>query len=525
MPYRRYYVKALQELNKVNKIDYNERVLAEPMYNIIRAQDNPEKIDELIRNQFVNRYVEEGAKVEKKRQEMMLLSKAKPNKKKLVEDAKKIHNPATFAFNLMDILQHAANGMAHLERKQDTYQSVPFFGFDADQVVELMQKQVDSYSYREGRKFELFKAYGILDQRFLNEAKELDEIVKNNKNYVSASDEEKEKIHRTYITKKLVEEELNSHIFIWKWFHGAEVKAMNEYIKTAGDLLKSVELPGENEEHFPADEVNATANKGFAMSDPSQRSSLEKIFVNAKNKANEKIQNGDRTQREAAMKRIEDKSKEDKRIAEEKLLKEQREKEAKEQEAETNAIKNAEKKQRQQDKINLDHTTFKREEIDKKPGLKEKIAEAQSKPLPQRLFETYYRPSSDPEEFEKEKAAFKEWKETAKNLPNKAMRRTFAANSLKAANQSSFNKTAFANEMQRKTKENELVIAAHESEVGLLKTFEGYKAPTESELMEILALQDQLKNSVNDKKDVQIEPPKAENDQQVKAIENPINQK
>jgi hypothetical protein len=145
-----------------------------------------------------------------------------------------------------------------------------------------MKTQVNGYSYKEGRKFELFKAYGILDQRFLNEAKELEEIVKNGRNCISASDEEKEKINKTYITKKLVEEELNSHIFLWKWFHGAEVKAMNEYIKTADDLLKKVELPGDHEEHFPKNEIEATANSGYAMSDYDQKASLEQIFVNAK---------------------------------------------------------------------------------------------------------------------------------------------------------------------------------------------------------------------------------------------------
>ena len=196
MPYQKYYVKALKELNKVNQIDYKDRVLTEPMYNIIRAQSNPEKIDELIRSQFLTRYATEAAKVEKKRQEMMLLSKLNPNKKKLVEEAKKINNPATFAFNLMDIMQHAANGMAFIERKQATYQSVPFFGFSADQMVELMQKQVNSYSYKEGRKFELFKAYGVLDKRFINEAKELEDLVKDNKNYGIASVDERAKMHK-----------------------------------------------------------------------------------------------------------------------------------------------------------------------------------------------------------------------------------------------------------------------------------------------------------------------------------------
>jgi hypothetical protein len=225
------------------------------------------------------------------------------------------------------------------------------------------------------------------------------------------------------------------------------------------------------------------------------------------------------------MKRIEDKAKEDKKIAEEKRLNEQREKERKEKEAQENASKNAEKKQIQQDKINLADTNYKREEIDKTEGLKEKIAAAQAKPLPERLFEIYYRPSSDPAEFEKEKAAFKEWKTKAQKLPDKAMRRVYAMNSQKAGNLSSFNKTEFKNEMQRKIRENELVILANDYENGLIKSFKDYKAPTESQLLESLELQTQLANSVNGKGVDQKEPPKVENDQQVKKIEDPINQK
>ena len=525
MPYQKYYVKALKELNKVNQIDYKDRVLTEPMYNIIRAQSNPEKIDELIRSQFLNRYVTEAAKVEKKRQEMMLLSKLNPNKKKLVEEAKKINNPATFAFNLMDIMQHAANGMAFIERKQATYQSVPFFGFSADQMVELMQKQVNSYSYKEGRKFELFKAYGVLDKRFINEAKELEDLVKDNKNYGIASVDERAKMHKTLLTKKLMQEELDSHIFLWKWFHGKEVKAMEEYIKTADDLLKKLDVPGENEEHFSRDEMDALENGGYAMSDPDQKASLEKIFANAKNKANEKISKADLTQRNAAMQKIEDQKREKERLVEEDRIRKQQEKKEKERITQENALKNAAKKAAYQDKVNLADSNAKREAIDNKPGLKGKIEEAQAKPLPDRLFEIYFRPSSDPEEFKKEKEACKEWKEKISKLSDKAIKTVFSYNSQKLARLSSFQNKEHKNEMQRATAENELVIYANEAETAFVKKFENYKAPTGKEVLDTLALQSQLASSVNGNNDVKVEPPKNENEQQVKKIDDPTNVK
>ena len=530
MPYQKYYVKALKELNKVNQIDYKDRVLTEPMYNIIRAQSNPEKIDELIRSQFLNRYVTEAAKVEKKRQEMMLLSKLNPNKKKLVEEAKKINNPATFAFNLMDIMQHAANGMAFLERKQATYQSVPFFGFSADQMVELMQKQVNSYSYKEGRKFELFKAYGVLDKRFINEAKELEDLVKDNKNYGIASVDERAKMHKTLLTKKLMQEELDSHIFLWKWFHGKEVKAMEEYIKTADDLLKKLDVPGENEEHFSRDEMDALANGGYAMSDPDQKASLEKIFANAKNKANEKISKADLTQRNAAMQKIEDQKREKERIVEEDRIRKQQEKEEKEKVAHETAVKNAERKQLNQDKSNLQESISKKETAEKKAlekdaSIKEKIAAAQAKPLPERLFDPYYRTSSDPVEFEKEKSACKEWEEKVGKLDEKT-KRVFSANTMKVGRMSAFNKKEFRNEMVRETEANDLVTFAYEDEARLMKKLEGnYKAPTTSELLETMELKNKLATDIASNNNERKEPPKTEKDQKVKTIEEITNNK
>lgn len=529
MPYQRYYAKLMKDFNKLVKVDYNDRVLAEPMANIIRANKNPEVIDDAIRSMLLNRIEIEGRKVERKRQETLLLSKLNPQNKKLAQEAAAIANPATATFHLMAIMERAANAIAYTQKKSAVYNSVPLFGFNADQMVDLVKSHVNGYNYREGRKFELFKAYGILNDRFVKEAKELEGIKASGKTYENASADEKEKMYRTHITKKLVQEELDSHIFLWKWFHGKEVKAMEAYIKTADELLTGVGFPAETAKDFPSDELWNFEHTGYAMTDPEQKTGLEELFEKSKAKANEKLADPKYAEsiamRKAAMDKLNAKEQEDKKLLDEKIRQANEKREEQKRKEEETALQAREQKRIAQEKSNLSHSNALRQDIEKNAELKAKIEIAQAKPLPERLFDIYFRPSSDPAEFEKEKAACKEWKSKAQNIPNKAVKAAFAYNSMKVGELAGFKTTVFNNETLRKTAENDLIIKAADREKIFAGKFKDYKAPTEKELLEIMELNSKLADDVNSNDKVKVEPPKNEIDQQVKKIEDPTSTK
>ena len=141
------------------------------------------------------------------------------------------------------------------------------------------------------------------------------------------------------------------------------------------------------------------------------------------------------------------------------------------------------------------------------------------------MFDPYYRTSSDPVEFENEKAACKEWKEKVGKLDEKT-KRVFSANTMKVVRMSAFNKKEFRNEMERETEANDLVTFAYEDEARLMKKLEGnYKAPTTSELLETIELKNKLATDIASNNNERKEPPKTEKDQKVKTIEEITNNK
>ena len=77
--------------------------------------------------------------------------------------------------------------------------------------------------------------------------------------YSKADENVQNDIKETYIRKKIVQEELNSHGFFWRLFHRSDVKTMRNYIGAAERALADVGFPKEAAKEADADFAQSAA--------------------------------------------------------------------------------------------------------------------------------------------------------------------------------------------------------------------------------------------------------------------------
>lgn len=490
MPYR----KALEDFNKKNGYVIKDRYLMDGVGNVVRNNgDKPTVANQSIRNRIQNYLRVETHNYEKYRQEMMLRSKAKPNDRKLKEKVEKMSDPHRFVEGCINLFGAIARTEAH--RQRSGYDPLPYFGFKGSEFVDLAKQQVNGYTYKEGRRFELFRAYGILDERFINEAKALEDMAKRGVDYNNATGVDEENILKTYITKQLVEQRLKKHNWLWKITHRGETKAMKAYLETANRCLNAVKFPPNT-----PDEVEVFASQSYAMTDPAQKEDFLAQCDKWEKTVDEKVATAktERRNRKEAKRQEEERRLEEQKIAEyEKEIAGAQAKRAKLETAESKAA----------------------------------IDAANNKPLEDRWFETKFRPSLDPEEFQKQHEACKAMKSKIPAGTPRKMKIVFSENTKKMVEVKKFlEKAGSMSEKERQHEENKLIISLYKAddyiENKVSDTVKGelvynYKPMTYKELCdnESKAFQEKLEKDLN----ADLNAPKKElavsNDQKVKEKE------
>lgn len=490
MPYR----KALEDFNKKNGYTIKDRYLADGVGNIVRNNgDKPAAANQSIRNRIQNYLGVETRNYEKYRQEMMLRSKAKPNDQKLKAKVEKMSDPHRFVEGCINLFDAIARTEAH--RQRSGYNPLPYFGFKGSEFVDLAKEQVNGYTYREGRRFELFRAYGILDQRFINEAKALEDMAKRGVDYNNATGVDEENILKTYITKQLVEQRLKKHNWLWKVTHRGETKAMKAYLETANRCLNAVKFPPNT-----PDEAELFASQSYAMTDPAQKEDFLAQCDKWEKTVDDKVATAkaERQSQREAKRQEEERRQEEQRIAEfEKKARVERAKRAK---LETTASKAA-------------------------------VEAANDKPIEDRWFETKFRPSFDPAEFQKQYESCKAMKSQLPAGIPREMKIVFSENTQKMVDMKNFlKKVSSMSDQDRQYEEDKLVNSFYEAdefiEHKVSKTVKGeivfdYKPLTYKELCDNdnKVFQDQLGKDINKDLDAPKQEKAASNDQKVKEKE------
>lgn len=490
MPYR----KALDDFNKQNGYTLRDRYLADGVANVVRnSGDKPAKANQSIRNRIQNYLDVETRNYEKYRQEMMLRSKARPNDQKLKAKVEKMSDPHRFVEGCINLFGAIARTEAH--RQRSGYDPLPYFGFKGSEFVDLAKQQVNGYTYREGRRFELFRAYGILDERFINEAKALEDMAKRGVNYDNATGVDEENILKTHITKQLVEQRLKKHGWLWKATHRAETKAMKAYLETANRCLNAVKFPPNT-----PDEAELFASQSYAMTDPAQKEEFLAQCDRWEKTVDDKVATAkaERQSQREAKKQEAERKQEEQRIAErEKQVRGERTKRAKYETAEGKAA----------------------------------VEAANDKPIEDRWFETKFRPSFDPGEFQKQYESCKAMKSQLPAGIPREMKIVFAENTQKMVNMKNFlKKVSSMSDQDRQYEEDKLVNSFYEAdefiEHKVSKTVKGeivfdYKPLSYKELCDNdnKALHDQLGKDINADLNAPKQEKAASNDQPVKEKE------
>lgn len=419
------YVDELREFNKKNGYELKDRYLAEGVGNIIRNSGNkPARANESIRTRIKNYLFPETRAYEAYRQQMMLRSKAKPGDRKLKETVEKMSDSVHFVEGCIHLFEAIAREEA--QKQRFAYKPMPYFAFKGSEFVDLVKEEVNSYSYKEGRGFEVFKAYGIRDERFVGEANALGESAKSGLNYSTATGEDRANIHKTYITKKLVEERLARHGFFWKLIFRSETKAMNNYLAAANAALRAVGFP----EEAPAEAVQY-GTQSYAMADPEQREKLEEQYAVWEARVDNAVET-ERTKRQNAREAA--KAEADRKAEEKKAADLER------------AMAKAESERK---KIEADNGKL--------------IEAANARPLEQALFEIRFRPSLNAEEFQKQYEACKVLKDNLPEGVTKAMKVVFRENTKKMIEMRDFlAKADTFDDRTRRYEENKLMNGFHD---------------------------------------------------------------
>jgi hypothetical protein len=227
---------------------------------------------------------EDAAKHERRRQEARLRALAHPKSKRLLKAANALANQTRFIQEYVGLCEKIVK-VTKLSQRQTVDDLLPNFGMTGKDLVDLMRKQLNSYTYREGRRFQLFHAVGIKSQKFINELNGLEfDFDKKKVEYSTAGEDDKAKIHEVYVTKDLVETRLNEKTGWWKFWHPGQTKAMEAYLDKANKLLDTVQFP-----KTVPDAAKAFANQGYAFADPKSKAELEAEFARVADEVNQKL--------------------------------------------------------------------------------------------------------------------------------------------------------------------------------------------------------------------------------------------
>ena len=137
--------------------------------------------------------------------------------------------------------------------------SKPYFGITADKAKEMLEGQLNSYTYMDVRKRDM-EVNGLTDLKYMNELKKAFE---NKGTYQSASAEDQRKMQEVFATAQIMQETLDSKKgirgFFWKLWYRAETKAMRNYINAAKDALEAASFDAEAESAA----IENMATKGY----------------------------------------------------------------------------------------------------------------------------------------------------------------------------------------------------------------------------------------------------------------------
>ena len=124
------------------------------------------------------------------------------------------------------------------------YQIKPFFGLSKEEVRELHQDAINSYTRRESREFQL-RYFGLKYCMRDIELSRYDSVRDRVKKYSDDDQTTRFNIEETYISKLIVQERLESKGFFWKLFHPSETREMRNFIAAAEQALTDVEFTEE----------------------------------------------------------------------------------------------------------------------------------------------------------------------------------------------------------------------------------------------------------------------------------------
>ena len=428
MPFRA----ALEKFNKANGYKIDGEWLNRYFTSLVRNRPDPNEGLERARNYIKTRIADE--RYERVRQEMRLKSLAKPGNKKLSDQVNKMTSFSGFVYGYVDAVNIMITNIS--SKSNHPYNQPKYLGFTGQEFADLVRSQLNTYSYLEGRYYEVFKAHGIQNPRFIEEAGALQTLADNNVTYETANAEEKGKIHAVYATKMLTEQRLARHGWLWKWWYGKETQAMEAYVKKANEMLAGVKFPEETPKEY-----EDFAKQGYALSDPAQKALVEE-------KLNDVIQN-----------------------VETQNLKEANEKLAKQQEEENKKI---ERQQARVDKI--------KKQLE---AVQPEVDAVNQKPLHDRFFDIRFRPPFDREEYNKQYDAFKAFGETlhGKNVPPIA-KHIFKQNAAKFMTMKSDMRNANLSKEELDRKIIDWSKSFLDKEAALKADYKTYNGLTEAELNE-----------------------------------------
>ena len=111
---------------------------------------------------------------------------------------------------------------------------MPHFGLGSKDAEKLMNDQLSSFNFLDVRRQQI-ATRGVADPSFLEEVTDMSEIY-----YTSASMQEQQKLREIWVTRELMQDELDSRSWFSKYiWNRAEAKAMRRYIESSTTLLQA----------------------------------------------------------------------------------------------------------------------------------------------------------------------------------------------------------------------------------------------------------------------------------------------
>jgi hypothetical protein len=118
------------------------------------------------------------------------------------------------------------------------YKKLPLFGITGKEYMDILNQQVNGYTYEEARRYQLLE---LNDVKFADlDAQPIGATMNVEGNWKNAKTEEKELMYQSYITKEIMKERLASKNFLWKFIFRGETRQMKNYIKNVEERLAKV---------------------------------------------------------------------------------------------------------------------------------------------------------------------------------------------------------------------------------------------------------------------------------------------